>query len=357
MKQSIWISLVLAVLLQELLWHNRAQASNEIVEAQGSVEIRRGNQRFQGRVGTDLEYGDLLRPAQTARIIVLCSNNTEWRVPSGRLSGLGNGCPVGNVRSLRGRGEDDFLAFLNQQFVYETQFLNGSLLLQWDPASDGSSYKVRVMQGEEIIWQQQVDRPEIQYAGPPLQPGVDYSLTVFPVPAAENPIATLSFQVLTPEQVTAVETKIASLPQDFSPEARAIALTRIYRDAGIPTNPDKPLRPGLVTEAIAALESLIVQGNSSAYFQRFLGDLYLQVGLLNQAEPHYQEAIALSTVPENKLERAAAQVGIASIRAAQGQLTDADRWLRLAKFNYALSGRNDRTELIDQWLARIALLQ
>lgn len=355
MNRTLWIYLIVSLMLQGTV--GIAQANDQIAEAQGKVEIRRNNRSFWGTVGTVLQYGDLLRPEQKARIMVLCSNNTRWRVPTGRLSGLGNGCPIGNARNVRGRGEDDFLAFLTQRFVYDTQLLSSSPLLRWNPLPNFSRYEVQIMQGEKVIWQQQVDHPEVLYTGSALQPGIDYSMKVFAMPQTAAPIATLSFQVLDPEQMKALQAAIAQLPKDLNPEAKAIALTRLYRSAGTPSSSSERLRPGLVMEAIAALEPLIAANNRTAYVHRLLGDLYLQVGLFNQAEAYYQRAIALSDASENTPERAAAQVGMANISAAKRKLSEATTWLKLAKFNYRLTGRSDRTELIDQWLARINLLR
>lgn len=148
------------------------------------------------------------------------------------------------------------------------------------------------MQGDKIIWQQQVDRPEVYYAGAVLQPNIDYSMKVFAIPQTATPIATLSFQVLAPEQTKALQTAIAQLPKDLSPEAKAIALTRLYRSAGTPSSSSERLRPGLVMEAIAILGPLATDNNQTAYVHRLIGDLYLQVGLLHQAEARYQKTIA-----------------------------------------------------------------
>jgi predicted Zn-dependent protease len=112
-----------------------------------------------------------------------------------------------------------------------------------------------------------------------------------------------------------------------------------------------------VMEAIATLEPLIAADNRTPYVHRLLGDLYLQVGLLNEAEARYQEAIALSTAPENTPDKAAAQVGMANVRAAQGKPLEAAPFLQQAKFNYALVGRGDRVEVIDQWFDRLELLR
>lgn len=334
----------------------QAQASR-IIEAVGRVEVKRNGALNYGAagVGTILNQGDLIRPASQARVVVLCSNNTPWRVPSGVPSGLLNGCPDEVARfNTRGRGEDDFLAFLNQEFVYATQFLDSRPLLRWNPIADATAYTVKVTdETENILWERTVTRSHICYGGDTLQPNTTYYLTVTATNQQEQSQSFyLAFRIVDESTVSTVEDAIAPLRStNLSETAEALAVTQVYQNIAQP-NTDPPESVGLVMDAIAALED-VVSPSQSPYVHRLLGDLYLQVGLLNAAAAQYQATLNLEETDINRGDRASAQVGLANIAAATGDREAAAEWLQQARATYLVLQEGDRVSLIDQWIEKL----
>ena len=86
---------------------------------------------------------------------------------------------------------------------------------------------------------------------------------------------------------------------------------------------------------------------------RLLGDLYLQVGLLEVAAVSYQEAVNLAQAADDPYNQAPAQVGLANLAAAKGDRTAARQWLRLAREAYVMSEDIRQVELVDQWLRKL----
>jgi tetratricopeptide (TPR) repeat protein len=176
----------------------------------------------------------------------------------------------------------------------------------------------------------------VQYDGAALQSGVDYLLRVSAI-APQAPEHFLHFYRSPPEQIGETEAAIAQINAlDLNPEAKAIALATLYQAAG------QAEQAGLVTEAIASLEPVAIS-SETPYVHRLLGDLSLQVGLLDRAEAQYQEVIRLHHAePGDRAEWTEAQVGLANVAAARGDRAAAERWLRGAKVGYLLLEEGDR---------------
>lgn len=335
-----------------------AQAS-QIIEAIGGASVRRsGASSYEAAgVGTVLNPGDLIRPAPQAQVTVLCSNNTTWTVPAGVPSGLENGCPDAIARfNTRGRGEDDFLAFLNQQFVYATQFLDARPLFRWNPIEGATTYTLQVTdETDTILWEQTVAEPTAQYNGDTLQSGKTYYLNVTATDRQnQSQSSSLAFRRLDEATVSTVQDSIAQLQRaDLSETAEAIALTQVYQSVA-QLNTDPPESAGLVMDAIGSLEAVASQ-SQEPYLDRLLGDLYLQVGLLDAAITQYQTTLNLEETDGNRGDRAAAQLGLANIAAAKGDRTEAEEWLQQARETYVVLEEGDRVSLIDQWIEKLQL--
>jgi len=336
-----------------------ALAANQIIELQGSVAIKRkGASQYQSAsVGAAINLGDLIRPAQGARVKVRCYNNTVWSVPAEVESGLGAGCPDSvAARSLDARGGDDFLEFLAQRYVYATQVSEANPLLRWQVMPNTVQYQIQVMAGDQQLWETTVEgnNTVIRYAGEPLKSDVDYQLVVTAIAPQGTRTKTILFfrRLAEPETVTTTAAQITA--QDMSDEAKAIALAALYQDVAQP-NTDPPANRGLIFEAIPKLEAVVAQGSPTPYVHRLLGDLYLQVGWLESAEQRYQEAIALAHLAQDRPDWAAAQVGLASIAAARDDQPMARRWLQGAKVGYGLLNENVQVESIEQWLDKLNL--
>lgn len=326
--------------------------ADQIIEVRnGSATIQRDNKPQTAGVGTTLRSGDEIRPTAGTVVTILCNDNTTRQVR--RASGLGNVCPGSVITrfNTRGRGGCDFLTFLNQRCVYATQVMVADPTLRWNPIVGASQYQIQISQSNQAIWQQTATGTQLPYQGTALQPGEAYQLLVTPVGKDSEPSYHLSLERLDDTQTQAVQQAIAQIQtQSLSPEGTAIALSIIYQEAGQSPGSNKP---GLVWEAIATLEPLIASGNSTPYIHRLLGDLYLQVGLLELAAPRYQSAINLAQEASDWQNQASAAAGLANIAAAQGDRTAAGQWLRQAKEGYVMSGDTRQVELVDQWLRKL----
>ena len=352
-------------LIMSAIAASSASAENRIIEVQGSVQVEReGTSHYQPvGVGAILNVGDLILPARGARVTVQCSNNTIWSVPAGITSGLGAGCPesVARSRNFGARGGEDFLAFLNHRFVYATQVLEANPVLRWQAVPEAISYQVQVKVGDRTLWQTTVTQDNTsnksyatRYLGEPLQTGIDYQLIVTAIDRQGNKQdAFLAFRRIDEMQAKSIKLAVAQMtPQDLNTDSKAIALASIYLAVAEP-NTAPPVGRGLVMEAITSLESLASTGSKMPYVYRLLGDAYLQVGLLTEATASYQEALHLATSNTDTSERAATQLGLANIAAANGDRRAAGQRLRKARKGYALLGDARQVELVDQWLHKL----
>jgi hypothetical protein len=334
-----------------------ATASDQIVGIQGSVTIQgEGDRDFHPvHIVRILHYGDLIRLGRGAAVEILCANNTAQRIDLAGLYGVGEICPdsQGQRFNTRGRNPDDFLAFLIGRVTYATQIWQANPLLRWNPVAGATRYEVQVIAGDETIWQESVAGTEVRYAGPALEPGETYKLlvTAIDTQGTEQP-HTLVLRRLDEIQVAELQRTIAQLDlEEFSEAGKVIALANIYQSVAQP-NADPPDGSGLVLEAIPELAA-IATNSQTPYVHRLLGDLYLQIGLLDQSARHYQETLNLTTLFADPSEWTAAQVGLANIAGAKGDRTMAGRSLRLARVGYTILGDMERVELVEQWLSRL----
>ena len=337
--------------------------ADQIIDIQGGAMLRRENKAKAeaAAVGMELHYGDWLSPTSGSVVWVQCLNNTisQVRLPSG----LGNICSDSAARRfhVRGRGEDDFLAFLNQRFIYATQFLDPKPQLRWNPVAEGTQYKVQIFTApgsQDPIWETNTDQSQVVYDGPSLKPGQHYRLVV---QTRENnqdkTLVRLVFSLLIPESAQNLQTQVSQLAKEgLSKEGMALSVVNLYQETAQP-NTDPPEGVGLVMESLPILQEVTSQNSQIPYHYRLLGDLSLQVGLLDQAKNSYQQVFKLTEDSSDVANRAAAQVGLANIAAAMGDLPSAETYLKQALMNYSSLEKVERVSLIEEWLAKLRLRQ
>ena len=355
-----YLGVALLIVAGGMLVSPRAIAASQILEATGKVFVKlEGTSEYRAAgVGTELYWGDVIRPEQGAKVKVLCVNRDDttnkWNVPAGTESGLGRGCPnaVTYRFNLRGRGEDIFLLFLRGEFVYETQVLEAMPILQWQAVNGATDYEVQVNQADTKVWSQSVADTKIRYAGTALQEGEVYQVTVAAV--GQEQASLLQLERLTVQERELMEMKIRQVESlDFSEEGKAIARAIIYQEVEKGTEQTQK-KTGLVMEAIAALEP-VSSTSQTPYVHRLLGDLYLQVGWLEQADAAYQKAIDFSALGQNRTEWTLAQFGLANIAAAKDDIAAAEMRLQMAKVGYLLLGDTDQVELMSQRMEKLKL--
>ncbi|MBD2059114.1 hypothetical protein H6F88_24480 [Oculatella sp. FACHB-28] len=332
-------------------------ANDQIIDIQrGSASLQREGMRRRrpAVVGDLLRVGDRVYPFNGAIVQVLCQNgNSQTR---SRLFGLADVCPNSRSRnSQEGRGEDDFLLFLENRFEYASQVSEGNPILRWNPVSDVTTYQVQLWEcGQAVfnctsmIWSTTVEGTEIRYDGSALQPGHNYQLVTIAQDTQAQP-AYLKLRRLDEVRSAELQADLTALSSSsLTPEAQAIALARFHLNLAEP-NTLPPEGAGLVLEAIAALEA-VAANSSTPYVHRLLGDLYLQAGLLDPAQSAYEMALTLTASSVDLSNRAAAQVGLANIAAAQGDRLTAEQRLQQARISYELLAEGDRVAQVEEWL-------
>jgi hypothetical protein len=360
LKQYLGVTLLMVA--GGMLISPGAIAANQIIEATGKVFVKpEGTSEYRAAgVGTELYRGDMIRPEEDAEVKVLCVNSDnskrEWDVPAGRASGLGRGCPdsVATRFNLRGRGEDIFLSFLRGEFVYETQVLEATPILQWQAVPGATDYEVQVNQEDATVWSQSISDARVRYGGTALQEGGVYQVIVTAIGQTYEQISLLQLERLTTRERELTEMKIRQVESlDFSEEGKAIARAIIYQEVEKSTEQTQK-NPGLVMEAIAALEP-VSSTSQTPYVHRLLGDLYLQVGWLERAAVAYQKAVDVSALGQNRTEWTLAQFGLANIAAAKDDIAAAEMRLQMAKVGYLLLGDTEQAELMSQRMEKLKL--
>lgn len=336
-----------------------------ILPQRSVVDIERSNGILEGATnGTVMERGDLVYP-DGKTVTVQCRNRDGTYIDGSRSSvfGLEDVCPSGIRYDDDGRGENDFLLFLENRFSYASQVSNGTPMLRWNSVEGAASYQIEVWScGKAVFncttmqWTVASENPETIYGGEPLEPERFYELRVF-VEETMEPLSTLKLRRLEADQsvsvqATAEELKAAQLgASNFSSEELAMALATVHLIVAEPqTLP--PRGSGLVLEAITALENIAPESTTPQVHRR-LGDLYLQSGLIDAAEGAYEKVLSLTGFSRDLASRAAAQVGLANIAAVHQEMLLAEQYLERARVNYQLLADEKRAEQVKLWLASL----
>lgn len=335
---------VLALTLSAIAMPTIANAAiNRIVELQGEAKIKRKDSpehrsAFQGYI---LKPGDVLQPESGAALVVSCADRELRQVQAGVPSGLETICP--STRSLDAKPDDIFLDLLNDEFEYETLLLEQPLL-QWPSISGATRYRAALVAADEVTWEQEVSDRSVRYAGPALQPGVEYRFVVEAVDGNAVANYELRLKQLEPALKERVYEEVAQIEaEDVSQEAKALMLTDYYRER----------QPAMLLAAAAPLEALVEQRTQTAVVHRLLGDIYVRLGRWQEASTRYQQALTLAELVGNEEEKAAAQEGLAHVFVAREKLAESKDWLTQAREGYKLVGNVEREEVVSQWLTKL----
>lgn len=363
-----WQSALLGLGIAGAIWGAiapLAQANGRILvlEGTGATVIRSNQRRQQAAVGTLILPGDVVLLQNRTTVTVRCRNadGTYTHSRRTRTFGLADVCPNYARRNAQaGRGEDDFLLFLEDRFEYASQVREENPVLRWDAMPGVTTYQVQVWDcGQavynctEVLWAPAVEGTEVAYTGEPLMPGHNYELRVIGDHGTESDEAFLMLRRLTEDSAAAVSQSFTALEAEtlLDGEAQPLAMAEQLLAVAAPdTLP--PEGVGLVWEAIATLETA-APASETPYLHRLLGDLYLQAGLLTDAQQAYERTTELTTGGVDRANRAAAQVGLANIAAAQGDLRAAEQWLRQAQISYLLFDDAERAEQVKDWLTQL----
>lgn len=311
---------------------SNSQAVNLVVFLDGKVSLKRKNWNSYAPVifGMNLRLGDLLHFDESSRVKVVCSDLTLHDIASGT-----RGVPCLASQPLLRRAGGSMIAptrswASNESFPIvlsprKTKILSPNPVLRWTPVQGAMLYSV-IVRGTNLYWASSVnEKTETVYpkTAPRLKSGEDYKLIVETNKGSSSlePGLGLGFALLDSQEKKAV------LDQEKQIEA-----------LGLPEGPTQFLiahlyaTHSLNAEAIQRLETTAQKFDPSA-IERFLGDLYLNIGLPRQAEAHYLKSLALS-VKEKDVE---------------GQMLDHLALARL--YGQVLGNRNSAAEHVKAGLA------
>ena len=321
-----------------------------LFELTGDVQLKKaGRSKFQeANFGDLLSLSDELKLSTKASATVYCSNQNEWKVPSGKVSVVSEGCPPGESTLKLPNGsrqptrpggliEEALSAIPYIISPRNTSLLNDRPILRWNAVSGATSYIVQV-QGSGVDWQQKTVATEIEYPGePPLEKGLRYRVTV----VADNGASSRSerrvgFTVLDDQKADSVLAAVEKLKQQgLTKEAEGLALAHLYRGNN------------LQAEAIELLEGLVKGGSQTVAVYRLLGDIYQQGGLSRLAKERYLKALELADAGDVE-GQAAIQAGLGEADYALGNEDEAVQWLEKATAGYEGLGDKSQVQELEQ---------
>jgi hypothetical protein len=284
---------------------------NLAIFAQGHVSFKRkGWTRYVPvAFGTELQLGDLVNVADSSRVQIVCSDLTLRDIPAG-IAGVP--CQVAQpllrradgsvINVTRGRVYDgSFPLILSPR---KTRLISSTPALRWTPVPGATKYTVSV-RGPGVAWMRAVSETEIAYPAdePSLAAGKFYKLIVETgdQSSAEEPGPYLGFSVLDVKDRTTVMWEKRRIEQLGLPEgATEFLVAHLYA------------AHGLNAEAIQLLEDTL-QKLQVAAIERFLGDLYVSVGLARQAEAQYLRSIEMAKDEKNVEGEMLAHLALAQI--------------------------------------------
>ncbi|MDJ0597847.1 MAG: hypothetical protein QNJ37_03255 [Crocosphaera sp.] len=138
---------------------NIAQAAR-ILELTGDVTIKRKDtQNFlPATKGIIINYGDLIKVAETAEVKVRCGNKKTKSPLPGKIHGLANFCP--GERNTDPRVGSIFIELLDGSYQYQTEIMSDQPLLRWPLIKNTNSYQLKITVGEQIIWEKGVNNTQ-----------------------------------------------------------------------------------------------------------------------------------------------------------------------------------------------------
>ncbi|NEQ62776.1 MAG: tetratricopeptide repeat protein, partial [Moorea sp. SIO4A1] len=258
---------------------------NYVSEIKGDVRLKRSewNRYQKANVGYQLNPSDQLKLSAGASAKVLCSNSRVWSVPAGKVSLVSDGCGLGQLMKRRRDSPRRHPRDSNQIIPYiisprNTALLTKRPILRWNAVKGATRYRVLVQDaGLTLEWQTETSNTEIEYSGPPLQPDSYYLVTVETdtgKSSEEEQGADVSFTLLDAQNAESVRTEVAQLKQQpLSQQVEGLGLASLYEKYY-----------NLKAQAIALLEGLVKGRSETVAVYQLLGDLYLDVGLNQQAK-------------------------------------------------------------------------
>jgi hypothetical protein len=356
-----------------LLWGLPSFALTARIEsATGQVKLqRKGWKTFRPvRAGTHLVQGDLIWPAEGARVNVLCPDLSQRSVKAGVRSGMKMVCPVWEVPLVKGGPAPGVLGGIDASVPFvisprHTLLVNNLPSLYWHSVPGASLYTIQLNGTNGMVkeYQSKTNRFTLPT---PLLPATPYWFTIqtdTDKTSQADGTSNLDFRILRPAEASVVQAKAAQiLQQKLNKQATALLLAEFYSTYSLPESvianyeglTAQNFRSYTLTaEAITVLETLIRQGDQSPVVYRTLGDLYWQGGLYLMANEAYRKVIELATAPEDLEEKTLAQYGLGEINAATKQVDTAVQFYRQAKDGHTALGDARKIQFLDRLIENL----
>ncbi|MDJ0692696.1 MAG: tetratricopeptide repeat protein [Xenococcaceae cyanobacterium MO_188.B32] len=135
--------------------------------------------------------------------------------------------------------------------------------------------------------------------------------------------------------------------EPVSEEVQALLLADYYLEQ------QDELKSGFLLAASFPLEKLVQQGDLTSFVHRLLGDIYLRLGRLQEAQEKYEKTLSLAESEPNWEEIAKAQSGLAHVAVINGNFSEAKELLLEAKKVFLLSKNDSQVNLIQGWLVKL----
>lgn len=350
-------------------WTSTAIAQTARIESTtGMVKLKRQNwSEFKPvSVNTEVKSGDQIFPAQGAKVTVLCPDLQKRPVNSGVPSGLKTICPVWPALKAKNPPPPGSLGGINTLIPYlisprHSLILTDTPVISWNAVPKTQQYTVRVTDSQGIIWEQQTEKSSILYSGQPaLVPGTPYSIKIQGdrgQSSEQDNSSKLEFVKLHPTEIQTIKAEVSKIEQlNLNAQTTALTLANLYGTYTLPASMGKnyslsaSTRPTyhLTSDAIAILEAVIQQDQTSPLIERTLGDLYSQTGLANLATEHYLKTIKLAQTPETLEDLTLAQFGLGEISSATDHSADAKLWYSKARDGYLSLGDSQQADFLQR---------
>jgi hypothetical protein len=157
------------------------------IQGKGKVKIQRKNRTTWelATPGKPINDGDQLFPDKGMTVMVHCPEQKDpVRVKTGVVSGIGSICINMIVRNERGsRLDPATLGGFDPTLPYlitprHTLLLTQTPLIRWNAVPGTTDYTLEVKSPKGSLWQTKTKNNAIRYAGPPLEPGIPYSVVI-----------------------------------------------------------------------------------------------------------------------------------------------------------------------------------
>lgn len=287
------------------------------IAGSGNVHLQR--ERTTGwrpvRRGTTIRQGDQLRTDRGVIALVKCRGAKKpVRVSARRAKGFSSICLKFTSRDWKGAQAFSTIGGIDASIPYlitprHTLLVDSQPVLRWNPVTKATEYTVVVSGPDGEVWRIQTSQSQVTYGGPPLKPGVPYSLVIKTNTGQSsqddaapngNRSEALDFRLLRPAEAKVIRSATAELATVPTADiADAIAVARLYSDFTLAKEvisqydlaEESYQTYSLTADAIALLETAAQKHPSSSLLHRTLADFYWQSGLMNLAVDHYSQAI------------------------------------------------------------------